>query len=148
MTPSPDADANLEQVDLSQAKLTNISLQHADLSGAQLSHASLLHADLSGATLEQAEMWAVNMSGSQYPQANLSGTNLERSGVYREQALAQFPDLRYTNSTRWDRPAMRRERLVLSAPLKLEDTKTISDKIKQRANAQRNRNWIMRLLGL
>lgn len=80
-------------------------LSRVDLSGARLSHARIQGSNLSGANLTEADLWSVSMNASVFPGSDLRGTNLERSGVYRTQALARFPDIKHSHSTRWDRPA-------------------------------------------
>ncbi len=88
------------------------------------------------------------MSGSQYPHADLSGANLERSGVYREQALAQYPDLRYTSSTRWDRPrSSHRERLVLTSSLLNIAEDTVAQDSSQQTGPAGWKHKLKRLFG-
>jgi hypothetical protein len=80
-------------------------------------HARFIDCDLSRAVLSESELWSVRLTGSEYPSADIRGTNLERSGIFRHQALSRYPDLRYSDSTRWDDPDRRRIVIPVIRPM-------------------------------
>jgi hypothetical protein len=77
-------------------------------------YARFIRCDLSHTGLAEGELWSAQLWESPYPSADIRGTNLERTGVYRKQALDRYPDLRYSDSTRWDDPD--RRRILIAVP--------------------------------
>jgi uncharacterized protein YjbI with pentapeptide repeats len=103
-------DANLSQLDLSDANLSGAVLRRADLHGtnlsdailrgAELNHADLRDATMSGADLSEANLNFANLSGAvlnnaDLPHADLSGANM--SGAFLRYADLRESQLIETN---------------------------------------------------
>lgn len=73
-----------------------------NLSGALMTASRLIQSDLSRASVIEADMSAAIVTHTPYPGIDLSGANLEKTGIFKEQALLKFPDITYSGSTRWD----------------------------------------------
>ncbi|MFZ0488472.1 MAG: pentapeptide repeat-containing protein, partial [Arenicellales bacterium] len=105
---------NFESATMSEVRLINTRLAHADLSAVSMPFARMMQCDLSHTALTEGELWSAQLWDSAYPSADIRGTNLERTGIYRHQALDRYPDLRYSDSTRWDDPD--RRRIFIASP--------------------------------
>ena len=77
-------------------------MQNVDLSGAWMPLARFVGADLSGACCIEADLWSSQVADTSYPGSDLSGANLAKTGIYRQEALRKFPDIVYSDATRWD----------------------------------------------
>ena len=80
--------ANLSEAELSGTNLSGADLQGADLREAELREANLSGADLQGASLSEAELSGANLSGADLQGANLrqakmSGANLQKANLRR-----------------------------------------------------------------
>jgi hypothetical protein len=106
--------ASFESATLTEVSFLNTRLTHADFSAATMPYARIVHCDLSFTAFPESELWSAQLLDSAYPSADIRGTNLERTGVYRHQALNRYPDLRYSDSTRWDHPE--RRRILIASP--------------------------------
>ena len=71
--------ANLKEVNLSEANLKGADLSEADLSGANLKGANLTKAILGGANLTGANLSSANLTRASLGGANLTGANLTRA---------------------------------------------------------------------
>lgn len=74
-----DVPYNLENLDLSNASLFNVSLRGANLKNAIFHDADLESADLRDANLENARFVSANLELADFRGANLKGTNLARA---------------------------------------------------------------------
>jgi len=82
--------ADLNGINLSNAKLDGIDLSGANMSNAQLKNVSLNGADLSGVDLSNADISAAILEGTTLKNANLSHTNFSYADL-------SHTDLSYTN---------------------------------------------------
>lgn len=94
----------MEQADLSQAQLVRVEMKAVDLNGARMTSSKLVRSNLSLASAVEADMSASVVTHTPYPGIDISGTNLVNTGIFKEQALNEFPDIIYSGSTRWDQP--------------------------------------------
>jgi len=73
-------------------------------------------------------LWAARVSGSVFTEANVKAANLLATGLSKDFALSEFPNLKFSKKTTWDTELFKRNRNSVSQ----SHARTIEKEVKKR----------------
>ena len=117
----------MEGAGMRAAILSGAQGQKAVFDGANLSNSRMSRGNFSNASLEECDLWASHVSGTVFTQANIKAANLMATGLSKKFTLEEFPDIEFSNKTKWDNASFKR--VVITK----EHAKTIETEVKRRS---------------